>query len=164
MEKFNLAGLEVQFREVLANAASARSEELPKGDLYRAARRLARLGDLVTGAKVLWVDDQVINNRYERDLLAQAGAEVHQVTSSQAAWDILDAINFDLVISDIRRPDEPRAGLEFLEALLQKRVGAPMIFYVGHAEWPSPKGAFGIADRPDELVHLVLDVLSRHRG
>jgi hypothetical protein len=38
------------------------------------------------------------------------------------------------------------------------------VFYVGHVEGPCPSSAFGVADRPTELVHLVLDSLARTRS
>lgn len=71
---------------------------------------------------------------------------------------------FDLVISDIARGEDPAAGLGTPRALTNQGTRVPVIFYVGQALRPIPQDAFGITDRPDELVHLVLDALARCRG
>ena len=40
----------------------------------------------------------------------------------------------------------------------------PLILYVGAAQRPCPAHAFGETERPDLLIHLVLDVLARLRS
>jgi hypothetical protein len=41
-----------------------------------------------------------------------------------------------------------------------------IIYYAGYVDEarPVPIGAFGITDRPDEVLHLILDVLEREAG
>jgi len=43
--------------------------------------------------------------------------------------------------------------------------GAPVVFYIGDLDEDRgvPPGAFGITDRVEELLHLVLDALERRR-
>ena len=42
----------------------------------------------------------------------------------------------------------------------------PVIFYIGRPEPGAgvPAGAFGVTNRPDQLLQLVVDALSRVRG
>jgi CheY-like chemotaxis protein len=60
----------------------------------------------------------------------------------------------------------PAAGIDMLKDLAKQEVTLPVIFYVGHVEpgAPAPAGAFGITDRPDQLLQLILDALARTRG
>ena len=83
--------------------------------------------------------------------------------SGEAALAALDREPADLVISDIGRQDKNDPdGLQFLQKLRHRPDETPVIFYVGDYE-PQlgvPDGAFGITDRPDQLLHLVLDALA----
>ena len=72
---------------------------------------------------------------------------------------------YDLILSDIARPESGKAGLEFLESYRQRPIEqrVPLVFYVSvrDEEQPLPVGAFGLTNRPDTLVHLVIDALER---
>jgi CheY-like chemotaxis protein len=133
-------------------------------DLGRAARRLASAAKVVEGARLLWVDDTPDSIVQESRLLEQAGAVITRTLSTDEAVNALNRENFDLVLSDIARGDDDQAGLHFADELVARRNSPPIVFYVGAAKWPPPRHAFGIADRPDELVHLVLDSLARTRS
>ena len=71
--------------------------------------------------------------------------------------------SYDVILSDMARDNRPTAGLEMLPALQQHNHQIPVIFYIGVVDPAKgvPPGAFGITNRPDELLHLILDVLER---
>ena len=125
-------------------------------------RRARLVHQALQGAGVLWVDDQPSNNRWERATLEALGAKVicAEMTDTALGW--LDERSFDVIVSDIARGADLRAGLDDLPEL---REHAPVIFYVGQtrSEAGVPVGAFGIADEPGPLLHLILDVLERSR-
>jgi CheY-like chemotaxis protein len=128
-----------------------------------ALRRARLVESVVKGACVLWVDDQPRNNRSECRLLQILGAEVKQVRSTPEAISELSRTRFDLLLSDIARDDMPDAGLRMLGQLDHRMP--PVVFYVGQVDTSRgvPRGAFGIADLPEPLLHLVLDVFERTR-
>jgi hypothetical protein len=69
-----------------------------------------------------------------------------------------------LMLSDIARADDPKEGVAALLAVRSLAPSLPVVFYVGHLSSSSPpKGAQGITDEPNELLHLMLDQLERHR-
>jgi hypothetical protein len=73
---------------------------------------------------------------------------------------------FHIILSDIGRDlptPEPQAGLAMLPRLAAAGFHQPVIFYVNHMvqDAGAPAGAFGITNRPDQLLHLVMDALSR---
>jgi len=121
---------------------------------------------LVHGRRVLWVDDQPSNNFYERLALAQLGLSVDVAINSEEGIHSARLVRPDVIVSDMRRQGQHDAGLQFLAAAPAAGLFCPLIYYVGHVDQSRgvPPGAFGIADRPDEVMHLILDVLERQAG
>ncbi len=131
---------------------------------HSSALRRARLVEVaVKGARILWVDDHPANNRSESQLLQVLGAEVQQVCSTEEALRQMPRTRFDLLLSDMDRDGVSDAGIRMLRQL--GREAPPVVFYVGRVDQSRgvPHGAFGIADRPEPLLHLILDVLERSR-
>jgi hypothetical protein len=73
------------------------------------------------------------------------------------------ADTIDVVISDIQRDDGVPGGLALAEAMRSRRDPRPLIFYAARydPEKGTPPGVFGITNRPDVLLHLVMDALDR---
>ena len=73
---------------------------------------------------------------------------------------------FDLVLSDISR-DIPalndRAGIDMLATFRSEGIVLPVILYVGNPKPGAavPAGAFGITNRPDVLLTMVGEALTR---
>lgn len=164
VEKVGLVGFEVSFRQGLEHAAAVHDKPLLHVDLGRASRRLAEQRKLVDGARILWIDDHPANNEIDMKLLESAGARVDTQTSSDGAQQAIAQVRYDVVISDISRDSDATAGLSFARALAQQRSAPPLIFYVSNVQKPVPADAFGLTDRPDELIHLILDALARRRS
>jgi CheY-like chemotaxis protein len=128
-----------------------------------ALRRAKLAASALKGARVLWVDDNPGNNLGECRLLRALGVEIEQVRSTPDALCELSRARFDLLLSDMDREGAPDAGLRMLGQL--GRAAPPVVFYVGRVDQSRgvPRGAVGIADRPELLLHLALDVLERSR-
>jgi CheY-like chemotaxis protein len=130
-----------------------------------ALRRARFVGSLLSGAHILWVDDLPANNDYECRVFRSFGVKVDQARSSEGAFARLQNHRYDLILSDMSRDDLADAGLRFLEQLRSTKDKTPIMFYVGSVDESRgvPPGAFGIADKPELLIHLVLDVVERRR-
>lgn len=152
---------------------AAPSVEVPE-DLQRAAelilsrtsslRRAQLVRQVLVGARVLWIDDCPENNVWERGMFRALGAETVCVRQTETALELLTSDSFDCVISDIHRQGVSDAGLKGLQQIRQ-RTELPVIFYVGRVDPAAgiPPYSSGITNRPDELLHLLLDVLERSR-
>jgi CheY-like chemotaxis protein len=118
---------------------------------------------LVDGRRVLWVDDNPSNNFYERVALSEMGIAVDVATSSEEAMNVLTYLRADVIVSDMKRHGRHDAGLALLRAIRSRGMTTPVIFYVGEVveELRRPPGSFGITDRPDEVLHLILDLIER---
>lgn len=160
-------GVEATFiREELDKAVGKQAAEVSESDRSQVLRRAQRVVPVLHGARILWVDDIPENNTYERRILLSLGIFVDLVTTSTEALSKLSQKNYDAVISDMDRDGVPDEGLRFLAKMRKRNLYRPTIFYIGRFDPDRgiPPHAFGMTDRPDHLLHLVLDVLERERS
>jgi CheY-like chemotaxis protein len=148
--------------------------DVPAADRQRALERANRERALMEGAELLWVDDRPSNDRNEARMLRSFGALItFACTTEEALSALRNAAEqqqpFHLILSDIARdiptPD-PEAGIKMLDRLHDEKIFLPVIFYIARPKpgAPAPAGSLGLTNRPDQLLHLVLDGLARTRG
>jgi CheY-like chemotaxis protein len=139
---------------------------VPDADRECVLRRARRCARVLNGAQALWVDDCPDNNVNEIRMFRQLQVAIDVATTTEAALDIVKTKEYDLVLSDMARGNQADAGLDFLQQL--RRVGktTPVIFYIGTVDPTKgiPPQAFGLTNRPDELLHLTIDALERKRA
>jgi CheY-like chemotaxis protein len=170
VSKVSALGLELTLREQLEEAAKRKSsaEVVAPTPMESSvlARRVSRVATIVRGARVLWVDDHPTWVTIEMKMLQSLGIRVDTVTSTADAVSWLAEWNYDLVISDIVRGDDVTAGLQMLETLRRFGLDPLVVFYVANLDQNrgTPALAFGITNRPDELLHFVLDAIERQRS
>jgi CheY-like chemotaxis protein len=144
------------------NWTVAVSEEEASLVMDRAARHLG----LLQSSKILWVDDSPDNNFNEIKMLHQLRSDVETATSTEEGMALIkEKKNYDLVLSDLKRGEDATAGLTMLGKLRESHPHLPVIFYVGvfNPERGVPPFAFGLTNRPDELLHLIIDALERRK-
>ena len=148
----------------LAEKAPQWQVHVPPEDKRRVLDRARSQYRLIKGAQFLWVDDRPENNVNERRMFRQLDVDIDTVTDNHKALTALEAAAYDLVISDIARPGQT-SGLDLTKDLNARGLNTPIVFYVGNyrSELGVPPYSFGITNRPDELLHLCLDVVSRKR-
>ena len=81
--------------------------------------------------KILVVDDEKnIRTLYEAEL-TEEGYEVVSVASAKEAFDIIEKHNIDLVVLDIRMPEED--GISALEKIMVKKRDMPVIINTAYS-------------------------------
>ena len=138
-----------------------------KGDSSHSLQALASpaMSRNLQGRTVVWVDDKPHGNFYEARALRALGVEVIQVETTASALDLLERQPADLVISDLKRGDDPEAGLKFIQEERRRRPHQRVIVYSGYAD-PAryararEVGALGATSTPRELVNLVVTALA----
>ncbi|PWB90394.1 response regulator [Methylocystis sp. MitZ-2018] len=118
----------------------------------------------VSGAQILWVDDRPENNMNERRALEALGIHFVISKSTDDALSKIREEKFDVIISDMGRPPDFKAGYTLLAKLKDLRVTVPYIIYAGsrdaeHVAESRKRGALGCTNRPDELFEYVLSAL-----
>lgn len=93
----------------------------------------APLGPMAGPMRILWVDDRPRNNAYEVAGLEDEGHRVLQVTSTDQALDQLSGSRFDVVLSDMGRPEGRDAGLDLLKRLREAGSEISFGFYTSQS-------------------------------
>jgi len=132
--------------------------------IVRIAQRASSVS--LSGAKVLWVDDNPDNNRYEREALAQLGVQFVIARSTSEALQQLGSQAFNAVITDFARKDDPEGGYTLLAEVKKTSPTVPVIIYTGSftAKQESEakgRGAYGETNSPVALFELVIDAIKR---
>lgn len=130
------------------------------------ARRAARSGQLVAGARILLINDVPRQMEQVIDLLEKLNIHVDVATSSDEAVAKLGSEFYEVVISDMARDGVDDEGQRLLKRMRTGGMSQHLIFTVGRyqPERGTPPFAFGITNRVDELLNLVFDALERIRG
>ena len=160
----------VGFFEHLRKADEARGRAQPSAD-QRTATLLA-LTKAVSNrklptAKVLWVDDHVLNNYWERLALASTGIMVDSYATNVDGLSALGLSNYDVVLSDVERDQDvppTHGGLEFLKEVRRAHPTIPFFFYTGHVTRDSREelraaGATDAFDAPGPLLDAIAGAL-----
>lgn len=126
----------------------------------------ARVIRRASEATALWVDDRPNNNIFERQSLEALGVSFVLATSTEEALDRVAKQSFDVIISDLGRPPDSRAGYTLLEKLRASGNQTPFVIYAGsnapeHKAEARSRGALGSTNRAAELFGYVLAALSR---
>jgi DNA-binding winged helix-turn-helix (wHTH) protein/CheY-like chemotaxis protein len=136
-------------------AIMSRGEPPADRDVLREELRQMRSG------RVLWVDDAPAGNVREIETLEQAGLIVDVVTSNAAAAEQMQGREYDVIVSDIRRPppETAYAGLELARVIVPDRNRVPpLIYYARVVKQPRTDDGYPVTNKPSELIRLVSDV------
>lgn len=156
-----------------AAAVSSKSEEQSVNNAEtRKAVKLAtqtitkQLLEKTRNSEVLWVDDTPSNNHYESEALRALGLAIDTATSTDEAMQLIERNHYDLVISDMGRPGDSRAGLTLLEILRNSGDTTPYVIYASTRALALRDeairiGAIDCTNRPDQLFKLVSNTLAR---
>jgi DNA-binding NtrC family response regulator len=117
------------------------------------------------GRRILWVDDRPENNRFERQALEALGIRIDLSTSTEDALKITGQRSYDLIISDMGRSPDSRAGYTLLDELRRRGDKTPYVIYAGsrapeHAAEARHHGAIGSTNMPQELISMVIKALT----
>ena len=177
LSRFSGLGIELDFDVVhksidaaleLAEKSEKWHVEVSEEEKTRVIERAKRHFTIFNGAQILWLDDHPENNVNERRMFRQLHMDVDTATTVEQALSMLNASNYDVILSDMTHDLKPQAGLEFIQRYVENKNPeeiTPVIFYIGVTD-PSkgtPPFAFGLTHKPNELLHLLLDVLDRKK-
>lgn len=175
------AGMEVSFNRaqlqtaagLAANAAAPDAQgHLPPSKAAQEAVEVVtemlttRAVKRASKTKILWVDDRPQNNAQLQQSLQALGMTIHQAETTEQAMERLTHERFDLVISDMGRLNDQRAGYTLLAQMRHAGIKLPLIFYAAGGNLPKhkhlamEKGAFGSTNQSIELFRLVFSALN----
>jgi len=109
------------------------------------------------------IDDIPSNNVYQRKAMEALGINFTTSTSTEHALEKLRSRKFDVIISDMGRPPDSRAGYTLLDEIRQLRITTPFIVFSAGGDLPENRaearkhGAVGSTNHSQELIQLVID-------
>ncbi len=117
----------------------------------------------------LWVDDRPAKIVAERSVLERFGIKTTIAMSTIEAQGLLEHREFDLVISDISRPESSSAGFDLLEWMSGNGIMTPSIIYCGYvdehrAQRARDLDAYGITSSPNEVVRLAIAAVRERKS
>ncbi len=174
---FKAMGVEFNFVRSSISSAFTLADKSPEWEVRiseeekeQAVRRARSRLHVFRKKYMLWIDDCPENNINERRMFHALGINIDTARTTEEALRILAIAPYDVIISDMKRDNDSRAGQKFLQRLrekedtvLEKNRNTPVIIYLGSfsPDRGTPPHAFGITNRPDTLLHLVTDALER---
>jgi CheY-like chemotaxis protein len=119
------------------------------------------IADQLIGKSILWVDDNPQNNTLAVRALTKLQLEIEQVTSTSLGLEAMQRRHFDLVISDMGRGDNMRAGYDLLAAIREQGNRLPFLIFAGtdtpeHRREAAERGAQLSTNDMLELIDAVV--------
>lgn len=113
--------------------------------------------------RILWVDDNPGNNRHETAYFENKTYGVYSALTTEDALTLLQLYNYDVVISDMGRGDDPLAGMRLLETMREAGDDTPFILYTivssdTKQQLIQNKGGLIVATEPETLYEAVLNI------
>ena len=114
---------------------------------------------------MLWVDDRPEGNAPLVELFRAAGMHVDIALTTEDATPLFRRRLYDVIISDLDRDGDSRAGIKMLRSLEQYKVEVPVLIYTGRfdPERGVDRRIFAATTAPADLVHYVIDLMERAR-
>lgn len=117
------------------------------------------------GKSVLWVDDNPNNNMLAVRALRRLQLDVEQVTSTELGLEAMKQRHFDLIISDMGRGSNMRAGYELLKAIRDHGSKVPFFIFAGadKPEFRREAASQGAQLSTNDMLELI-DHTIKHLG
>lgn len=115
--------------------------------------------------EVLWVDDYPENNDYPRRILQEAGVRFVLALSTEDAMNNLKDKKFDLIISDMGRGNNGKAGIDLLGKLKEQNITIPSIIFASpqairsYGDEAKSLGAIATITGHSTLLNIIQKVL-----
>jgi CheY-like chemotaxis protein len=167
MSGFRAFGVELAFlQKELNQAIDKQATYVSMNERSRVLRRAQRVAPVLKGARLLWVDDDPTSNAYESSILESLGIIVDTAIATEEALQMIGHTDYHVIISDMKREGVPDQGLQFIKKIRSQNLDRRTIIYLGSFDDTRkiPAYVFGITNRPDHLLHYVMDVLERERS
>jgi len=117
------------------------------------------------GKSILWVDDNPTNNELAVRALRKLQLDMEHATSTESALAAMQRHHFDLVISDMGRGSDMRAGYGLLKAIRDQGNQVPFLIFAGsdRPEFRREAAERGAQLSTNDMLELI-DHIIKHLG
>jgi hypothetical protein len=152
IRKIGFAGFEVELAGDLDNLAASKDRPMTGRQASRTARLLEDNMELLSCARLLWLDDEPPNNSQEIKILRRLCVQIDLARSAAEVSESLERAVYDIIISGMHSKGE-------LESALSKSPLPPALIFYVREEGKTPSDAFGLASRPDQFFRLIVQAM-----
>ena len=174
LTRFGAFGVEVEFGQQAKEQLRQAIHSYTPGDgivddakLQAILKRAERLQDLLNGVRILWVDDYPFANANIHRFLNGFGVVIDNARDTKDALAAIEWASsaYEVVISDMNRDGNGRAGLDLIDGIRNLKSTKPVILFVANLnpDLGVPAGARTITDDVGELIHHIFDVIEQTR-
>jgi len=119
------------------------------------------VADNLIGKSILWVDDNPANNELVVRTLKKLRLNVEQATSTEEALAEMERRRFDLVISDMGRGRDMRAGYGLLKAIRDRGSQVPFLIFSSsdRPEYRKEAAVLGAQLSTNDMLELIAHVI-----
>lgn len=164
LTSFKAASIEATFAIELQDLTPA-GTSATDSDRRDVIGRAVRAKGYCKGKQILWVDDNPGNNRALAQFFVKLlNIRIDYVLSTAEAIDTLRHLGgYDMVITDMVRGTNFNAGIDLIRTMKMENLSVPTVIYGSKdsATEGVPAGAFGLTNRPDLLLHYLIDISER---
>ena len=124
-----------------------------------------KTADNLIGKSILWVDDNPANNELAVRALRKLQLDVEQATSTDQGLAAMQRRHFDLIISDMGRGDDMRAGYGLLSEIRRQGVQVPFLIFASSdtPEFRREAGRNGAQLSTNDMLELI-DTIVKYLG
>jgi hypothetical protein len=180
LRRIGVGTVQLEFAEIhLRHVRGLQDQGISESDQKILLSRFDALADQLGAASILWVDDKhPQQNASLRPLLNSLGVNIDLANSTEDAMKWRDQARYDVVITNLIRPNEHSAPAPCFSTPEPANAGCALLKEIGgsrRGQWPwllvytghfvealgKPTYADGVATLPAPLLHLILDALAR---
>jgi len=161
---FKFLGVEATFlSDELDKAVSKCGEKVTKVSINIVIQRAQKVLFLLQRVKILWVDDNQLNNISEQKILRSFGCRLDIVNTTSEALELAKKNNYIAIVSDMKRDGNSTEGLNMLSIMRSENIYSPIVFYFPQFDQQKgiPPYSFGATNRADILLHYIIDIVER---
>ncbi|MBV1936652.1 response regulator [Streptomyces sp. BV286] len=159
-------GVEVEMAGQLLDQVAEHSDTPVTPNMRRGVLgRLEHAAATLRGGRILWIDDHPEHNGALISLFRSMEMVVDTARSTDEGLVALRHGSYDVILSDIDRDGDPRAGISMLRELEGRNVDRPVVMYSQkfNPELGVDRRIFAATNNPAEIVHYVIDLMERVR-
>jgi CheY-like chemotaxis protein len=120
-----------QQRQIISDIQTKLAELEKRLTITNAVAPIREFASAPTSKRILWVDDQPRNNSYLVATLEERGFTVDIALSTKQGLENFTSTKYDIVISDMARPEGRKAGIDLARRILSLSPNVPFFIFCG---------------------------------
>lgn len=155
-------GLEASFQDAFHQAAMQQTGKITELDKAKLIKRAKRAASMLSGGRVLWLDERLSAYSPEIRILFSLGIRVDTADNPQDALNLLKRHRYHGCVL-VARPDGFAVAMAKRMAASSAKALPVILYGDAPVSGKTPDPVFGATHRLDHLIHFIIDVVEREK-